>query len=88
MTVMTLRDIPDDLHAWLRSRATVHGRTPDKEAIALLEEIKGRSGPQALTPDQRREAIERISRHSATLPKLDHRSPDDILGYDENGLPA
>jgi antitoxin VapB len=88
MTVMTLRDVPDDLHAWLRSRATTHGRTPDKEVIALLEEARGRTASRALTPEQRREAIERISRHCAALPELDQRSPDEILGYDENGLPA
>ena len=27
------------------------------------------------------------SAHCAALPDLDLRSPDDILGYDENGLP-
>jgi antitoxin VapB len=28
-----------------------------------------------------------IGRHCASLPLLDARHPDDIIGYDENGLP-
>lgn len=29
-----------------------------------------------------------IGRHCASLPVLDARSSDEILGYDENGLPS
>lgn len=29
-----------------------------------------------------------ISNHCRTLPDVDHRSPDDIIGYDENGALA
>ncbi len=28
-----------------------------------------------------------IARRSAALPELDRRSPDEIIGYDEHGLP-
>ena len=28
------------------------------------------------------------TRHCASLPIIDNREPDDILGYDENGLPT
>jgi antitoxin VapB len=28
-----------------------------------------------------------IARHCASLPLLDTRTPDEIMGYDENGLP-
>jgi len=31
--------------------------------------------------------LEEIARHCAALPVLDARSPDEILGYDQNGLP-
>ncbi len=31
--------------------------------------------------------LESIARHCAALPVLDARSPDEILGYDERGLP-
>ena len=33
------------------------------------------------------EDVMEIGRHCASLPLLDGRRPDEILGYDENGLP-
>lgn len=32
--------------------------------------------------------VRRIQERVARLPVLDHRSPDEILGYDEHGLPG
>ena len=34
------------------------------------------------------EALMAISNRSAALPILDHRSDDEILGYDQNGVPS
>lgn len=34
------------------------------------------------------EGIREIQRHVAQLPVLDDRTPDEIIGYDENGLPS
>ena len=34
------------------------------------------------------EELDEIARHCAALPVLDDRSPDEILGYDEHGLPS
>jgi antitoxin VapB len=34
------------------------------------------------------EEIRAISHHCASLPVLDTRSEDEILGYDKNGIPA
>jgi antitoxin VapB len=34
-----------------------------------------------------REELREIGRRCAALPTLDDRSPDDIVGYDERGLP-
>jgi len=31
--------------------------------------------------------LDEIALHCSTLPVLDRRSADDIMGYDENGLP-
>jgi plasmid stability protein len=83
---MTLRDLPEDLHEWLKRQAEAHHRSVNKEVIALLDSL--RTPPQrALTTEEKRARIEEISRHSAALPVLDRRSEDDILGYGENGLP-
>jgi antitoxin VapB len=32
------------------------------------------------------EELTRIAKHCASLPDLDTRSPDEIIGYDENGM--
>jgi antitoxin VapB len=33
------------------------------------------------------EDVMEIGRHCASLPLVDPRTPDEILGYDENGVP-
>jgi antitoxin VapB len=33
------------------------------------------------------EELDRIAMHCASLPVLDRRSDDEILGYDDNGIP-
>jgi antitoxin VapB len=34
------------------------------------------------------EDMEAMQPRLSALPVLDHRSPDDIIGYDEDGLPT
>lgn len=53
---------------------------------ALRERIEGIQG--APTYEERRAAVRRIQEHIATLPVLDDRTADEIIGYDENGLPT
>lgn len=86
MPTMTLRDLPEDLRDWLKRQAEAHHRSVNKEVIALLESLRSRP-ERALTQEEKRARIEGISRRSAALPVLDKRSEDEILGYDENGLP-
>jgi antitoxin VapB len=31
--------------------------------------------------------LDAIALHCASLPVLDHRTPEEIIGYDENGIP-
>ena len=47
------------------------------------EERKRRSAAMRLADD-----LMEIGRHCASLPVFDSRSSDEILGYDENGLPT
>jgi antitoxin VapB len=48
-----------------------------------LERIRGMA-PAAV----RKQAILRIAERAAALPVLDDRTPDEIIGYDEDGLPT
>ena len=48
-----------------------------------LERLRG-----AVPRERRKAEMMRIARRSAQLPVLDNRTPEEILGYDENGLPT
>jgi antitoxin VapB len=79
-------------------------KNPETERLAReLARVTGESLTEAVTGALRdrlvretgrgrdptlREDIRRIQEEIARLPVLDDRSPDEILGYDENGLPT
>ncbi|MEX2617631.1 MAG: type II toxin-antitoxin system VapB family antitoxin [Alphaproteobacteria bacterium] len=50
------------------------------EKLAQVEKNRNR--------DTLADALDRIALHCASLPKRDNRSADDIIGYDESGLPG
>lgn len=52
---------------------------------ALRERLRREQG--RTRPPRLREEIRAIRQRCAALPVRDHRSPDEILGYDEKGLP-
>ena len=87
MATLTLRDVPDDLHDWLKRQAEAHHRSVNKEVLALLESLRGQPGA-AWSAEERYQRLMEISRSNAELPILDTRSEDEILGYDENGVPS
>lgn len=51
--------------------------------IALRERLERATQQPSIT-----EKLVRIGQECAALPVLDERTPDEILGYDEHGLPA
>lgn len=48
-----------------------------------LERLRG-----AVPRERRKAEMMRIAKRAAVLPVLDDRSPEEIFGYDENGLPT
>lgn len=54
--------------------------------IALRERLARESGRARVVP--LREELSAIRHRCAALPVLDNRTPDEILGYDERGLPG
>lgn len=85
MPNVTLRDVPAELHHWLKHRAASHHRSVNKEVIALLEDVRGggASPPKRASADD----IMDIARRAAVLPVSDRRGEDEILGYGSDGLP-
>lgn len=53
-----------------------------------LEESFGRLNSAAPDPERRLAEMRAISRRVARLPNRDTRSADEIVGYDDNGLPS
>jgi antitoxin VapB len=53
---------------------------------AVAERL-GKSAPSKRDPEAMLTAIRKIQADVAKLPILDNRTPDEILGYDEFGLP-
>jgi len=78
-------------------------RNPEAERLAeALAKLTGETKTQAVTQALRdrlarlrrektrrrlADELEEIARHCAGLPVLDSRQPDEILGYDNEGLP-
>lgn len=52
---------------------------------AVRERLKALRGPE--TAKRSRQRLERLLQEFDALPELDPRRADDILGYDEQGLP-
>ena len=61
-----------------------------KEAIAAKARAAGVSlrAPKRLSGEELIDRMTAISDQCAALPVLDPRSPDDIVGYDEFGVPS
>ncbi len=76
---------PDDLAR--RLAATTGESLTVAITIALRERLareeRKRRNRRSLAAD-----LMEIGRHCASLPVFDSRSSDEILGYDENGLPS
>jgi antitoxin VapB len=70
-----------------RELAEKTGETLTEAVVKSLRERvareKARSSPARLA-----EALGEIGRRCATLPAIDERSPEEIIGYDEDGLPS
>lgn len=70
-----------------RELALESGGSAGEAAVLALQEQLDRLRVKRVD-DTLYEDLMAISRRCAALPVLDARSPDEILGYDENGVPS
>ena len=65
-------------------------RTGETKTEAVIKALRDRLARVRRERSKRRLAdeLEEIAKHYESLPVLDDRSADEILGYDENGLPT
>lgn len=81
---MLIKQMPGDLKAWIADEARRHHRSMNKEAIALLETARAqRTGLMPAAADD----VDALLARFRALPDIDRRAADEILGYDDNGLP-
>ena len=75
------------LHGRVEKDHTLSIRLPEDitegpaEVIVLVPEGRNRSGSPLAAE------LDKIALHCSRLPARDSRTPDEILGYDEHGLP-
>lgn len=64
-------------------------RTGESITEAVTEAVRERlkTLQRPATAERDRQRVERLLREFDALPDLDIREPDEILGYDERGLP-
>lgn len=75
-----------EAHALARELARTANETITQAVKTAIRErlrrLRGRRPPRRLADE-----LDEIARRCAALPVLDPRSPDEIIGYDERGLP-
>jgi antitoxin VapB len=71
-----------------RQLAKTTGETITIAVFVALRERLERVERRRISKTALLEEIRAISHHCASLPILDTRSDDEILGYDENGIPS
>ena len=64
--------------------------TGETKTEAVTQALRGRLERVRRERSGRRliDELEEIAKHCASLPVLDNRTADEILGYDEDGLPS
>ncbi|MCC6310821.1 MAG: type II toxin-antitoxin system VapB family antitoxin [Trueperaceae bacterium] len=73
-------------HRRARELAERRGTTMTQAVADALAEALARTSTPPASPKLSR--LEEISRRAAKLPVLDTRTPDEIVGYDAQGLPG
>lgn len=82
-----LRGLPGPLGGTAGDRLLSRGGETKTEAVtqALRERIQ--RVRRARAKRRLADELDEIALHCSTLPVLDRRSTDEIMGYDENGIP-
>jgi antitoxin VapB len=84
MNTLVLRGVPDALYRRLKAVAASHRRSMTQEAILALE--AGLAQPNRPPRPSVEDTLAWLEREVWTLPQLDRRSADEILGYGNDGL--
>ena len=84
-TVMTIKQVPDDLKRFWAEEAKRHDRSMNKEILRVLEAERIRR-EAASVPSKDIDSIKAAARRLQSFALIDQRAIEEIL-YDENGMP-
>jgi antitoxin VapB len=77
-----------EAHDMARQLAAATGETISRAVtVAIRERLQKVQRSKAGRRRRLADRLDEIADHCAGLPVLRHRSPNDILGYDERGMP-
>lgn len=79
-----IKKIPNNVKELIAREAEVHRRSINQEAIVLLEEALA---ARLHGTRSSRQEVREILAHYRALPIRDERGPDELVEYDEFGLP-
>ena len=82
-----------ETEALVQEKTRQTGRTPDevvREALKMAGHALApyRPAGERLPRDELLERLRELSRRHTARPLLDDRTPEEIIGFDENGLPS
>jgi antitoxin VapB len=78
-----------EAHEMARELAAATGETITRAVtVAIRERLQKVRHGKAATPHRLADRLDEIADHCAALPVLRDRSADDILGYDDRGMPG
>jgi antitoxin VapB len=90
----TMITLSPETEALVRAKAAAAGKTPEElihdalaKAGAVLPWRRPTTRPRIDTKEEFVARLDEIARRSAARPVVDPRSPDEIIGYDDFGLP-
>lgn len=84
-TVMTIKQVPDDLKRFWADEAKRHDRSMNKEVLRVLEVERSRR-EAATAPSKDVESIRAAARRLQSFALVDQRAVEEIL-YDDEGMP-
>ncbi len=88
MSAVTLRDLPEDLHAFLKADAAANHRSFNKQVIVALDSYRLSKTPANNTPSAEAKIarVKEIQAQIRSKLKPDSRSADELIGYGDDGL--
>jgi antitoxin VapB len=88
ITSMALHINNERADALARELASRTGETITEAVTQAIEARLREIKPRKRTPEEKYRDVMKIVKHISRLPVLDNRSAEEILGYDEHGLPT